>query len=168
MKILIVYSSLTGNTKKLAMGLYEGLKDHYDISISNIKEKPDGQGFDLIIPAVWVDKGSADKLSKKLMKSLRGKKVICLGTLGAQPDSEHGQKVGENLPKLLEASNTHLGTFLANGLVDPKLTGRIKFLPLPKTIKDKMYESSITSRPTNDTDVANCVEYVENILKSLD
>lgn len=167
MKILIVYSSLTGNTEKLATGLYESLKNSYELSIANIKEKPDAEGFDIVMPAFWVDKGTADKLSKKFIKNLRNKKVIYLGTLGAQPESEHGQKVRKNVPELLDSSNTHLGTFLANGLVDSKLTARIKFLPLPKSIKDKMYESSITSRATNDTDVANCVDYVKNILESL-
>lgn len=167
MKILIVYSSRTGNTKKLAGGLYDILKDSYDIILKNIKDKPDFENYDIIIPAFWVDKGTADGLSKKFIKHLKDKKIIYIGTIGANPDSEHGQKVTENLPKLLHTSNTHLGTFLANGLVDPKLTARIKFIPLPKKIKDQMYEASVNSRATNDEDIANCTEYVEGIIKAL-
>lgn len=164
MKVLIVYSSLTGNTKKLATGVYDALKDDYEVSLANVKEKPSTEDFDIIMPAFWVDRGGADKQSQKFIKALRNKKIIYLGTLGAQPESEHGQKVCKNVPELLDSSNTHLGTFLANGLVDPKMIARIKFIPLPKTIKDKMYQSSITSRATNDTDVENCVAYVKNIL----
>ncbi len=166
MKILIAYSSNTGNTKKLATGLYEALKTNYDIDIADIKEKPSTEGFDLVMPAFWVDKGTTDNSSKKFIKTLRNKKIIYLGTLGAKPESEHGQKVRNNIPKLLDSSNELLGIFLANGLVNPKLTARIKFLPLPKGIKDKMYESSINSRATNDEDVSDCVEYVRNILEN--
>ena len=38
MKALIIYSSKTGNTKKVAYGIYENLKDSYDLSIKDMDE----------------------------------------------------------------------------------------------------------------------------------
>ncbi len=167
LKILITYSSKTGNTKRLAEGVYEGLKDKYDMTIVDMATKPSVEDFDLIMPAYWVDKGTANKISQKFIQKIENKKVLFLATLGADPEGEHGQKVRNRAPELLKPSNEYLGLFLARGKVDPKLTARIKFLPMPKKLKDQMYESSINSRETNETDIANGIEFVDGVLKSL-
>ncbi len=166
MKILIAYSSLTGNTKFLCEGVYDGIKDKYDVEICTVKEakKMDLSSFDTMMVGYWVDKGTANKEAMKFIKTLANKRVVFLATLGAAPDSEHGQKVTSRMPELVDESSEFLGGFLARGKVDEKLIKRLKFLPLPKKIRDQMYDASIHSRPTNEEDVANAIAYVEGIL----
>ncbi len=164
MKTLIAYSSVTGNTKKLCEGVYNNLKEDLDITISTVKEMPSAEDFDTVIIGFWVDKGTANKEAKKVIKNIKNKKVILLGTLGAAPDSPHGQKVLKNVAELPDSSNEYLGAFICRGKVDEKLTNRIKFLPLPKKIKDQMYESSINSRETNEDDIANGTAFVKPLL----
>ncbi len=165
MKILIVYSSKTGNTKKLCEGVYDGIKNDYDVDIVELGKDTLIEGYDLVIDGFWVDRGTANSKSKKFIKSIRNKNVLLLGTLGAAPDSEHGKKCVKKVAELVDDSNDYLGVFLARGKVDPKLTSRIKLLPLPKEIKDKMYEASINSRETNADDIANAISFVKSKIK---
>lgn len=46
MKSLVVYSSRTGTTKKLAEAVYESLDE--DKVVHNMEESPDPSGFDLV------------------------------------------------------------------------------------------------------------------------
>lgn len=164
MKILLAYSSLTGNTKKLCDGVYDGLKHKYDIDICKVKEVSDISGYDTIMAGYWVDKGTANKEAKKFIKGIKNKKVVLLGTLGAAPDSEHGMKVMKNVAKLVDESNEYYNSFLCRGKVSEKLTKRVKFLPLPKSIRDQMYEASINSHEPREQDIKNAINFVDNIL----
>ncbi len=164
MKILMFYSSKTGNTEKLCLGVADALKAEHDIDVKKAKEKFDSEDYDLVIAGFWVDKGTANREALKKIKKIKNKKLLFLGTMGAAPDSDHGRDVVENVAKLVDESNQYLGVFLARGLVAEKLIKRMKMLPLPKHIVEAMYEASITSRPTNDQDVADAVEFVQSKL----
>ncbi len=165
MKVLLAYSSRTGNTEKLCKGVANAIGDQFDIDLMTVKEIDNFDDYDVIIIGFWVDKGSANKEAKKQIVKLKDKRVILLGTIGAAPDSEHGQKVYKTVNQLVDPSNDYLGSFLARGKVDPRLAKSIKFLPLPSGIKDQMAEASATSRATNEQDIANAVEFVKSVLK---
>ena len=61
----IVFSSLTGNTKKLAEAIYEVLPkdkcDHFGETGSQVP------GSDLLYIGFWTDKGNADKKTLELL-----------------------------------------------------------------------------------------------------
>ncbi len=164
MKALLAYSSRTGNTEKLCKGVAEAIGEQVDVDLMTVKEITSFDNYDVIIIGFWVDKGSANREAKKQITKLKNKRVLLLGTIGAAPDSEHGQKVFKTVNKLVDPSNDYLGVFLARGKVDPKLASRIKFLPLPSGIKKQMEEASATSRATNEQDIANAVEFVRSVL----
>ncbi|WP_300675091.1 flavodoxin family protein [Desulfoluna sp.] len=118
MKSLVVYSSLTGNTRKVAEAIYNALPEPKEIHPSD--EAPSPEDFDFIATGFWVDKGTADAKSRQFMETLSGKKVGLFGTLGAYPDSDHGRQCITRVSELL-AGNQLCGTFLCQGKVDPKL-----------------------------------------------
>ncbi len=64
MKILLTYSSKTGNTRKVAEGIYEILPE--GSLITPIEENINPNEFDLILVGFWVDKGMADEKAKKI------------------------------------------------------------------------------------------------------
>ena len=70
----IVFSSLTGNTKKLAEAIYEVLPkdkcDHFGETGSQVP------GSDLLYIGFWTDKGNADKKTLELLSKLKGKKIF--------------------------------------------------------------------------------------------
>ena len=96
--ILVAYSSKTGNTKKLAEGILDGIKkmeggvvDTADIvDIKDIKDISEIDKYDTVIAGYWVDKGGANEEAAVFLKKITGKKVGIFATLAYWPDSEHG------------------------------------------------------------------------------
>ena len=78
----IVFSSSTGNTKKLADAVYEILpKDKCDYFGENDSKIPPS---DLLYIGFWTDKGSADTKTLELLAKLKNKKIfLCLERLGS-------------------------------------------------------------------------------------
>ncbi|PIE98105.1 MAG: flavodoxin [Treponema sp.] len=164
MKTLLAYSSKTGNTKKFCEAVFNNIKDNADIEIYTVKQAPAIDEYDLVIVGYWVDKGTANTEARKFIESIKNKKVALLGTLGAAPDSEHGKKTIVKVGKLVDSSNEFLGIRLARGKVTEKLTKAIKLLPLPKHIKEQMYESSVNSREPNEEEISNATEFIKTAL----
>ncbi|WP_371377771.1 flavodoxin family protein [Sporomusa aerivorans] len=127
MKTLIVYSSLTGNTKKVAEAVQEVFGEAAELF--PVEEKPPADGYDLVAVGFWVDRGTADKKAQDYITGLRNKKVALFATLGAYPDSEHAQKSMANAVALIDDSNQFIGSFICQGKVDPKLVEQFKNLP---------------------------------------
>ncbi len=167
MKILIAYSTRTGNTEKLCTGVYEGIKDEHDVTLCNVKACKDYDSYDLVVFGYWVDRGTANKEARKKIESIRGKNVALLGTIGAAPDSEHGKKVYSRVPQLVDDSNRFLGAFMTRGKIDPKLQSKIKFLPLPGSIRKQMEEACIGTREPNETDIANAISFLKGAIAEL-
>ena len=118
MRSLVVYSSLTGNTKQIAEAIFNALPEPKEIH--PVQEAPDPEPFDFIAAGFWVDKGTADAKSRAYMEGLSGKRVGLFGTLGAYPDSGHGKACITRVNALLDGNQLY-GTFLCQGKVDPKL-----------------------------------------------
>ncbi|SMC39070.1 outer membrane receptor for ferrienterochelin and colicins [Desulfocicer vacuolatum DSM 3385] len=118
MKSLVVYSSKTGNTKKVAQAVFDTLPEPKEIH--PMENAPRVDGFDFLALGFWVDKGTADLKAQKFFKKIKGKQIGLFGTLGAYPDSDHA---GESMKKTkaLLAGNEILGTFMCQGKVDPSL-----------------------------------------------
>lgn len=67
MKSLVVYSSQSGNTKKLAPAVYEFIADPKDMSAAG--EAPDPAGYDLIALDFWLQGGKPDFKSEAYIGS---------------------------------------------------------------------------------------------------
>ncbi|CQR72754.1 flavodoxin [Sporomusa ovata DSM 2662] len=127
MKTLIVYSSLTGNTRKVAEAVQEVFgKEAY---IFPVEEKPPADGYDLVAVGFWVDRGTADKKAQEYITGLCNQKVALFATLGAYPDSEHARQSMANAVALIDDSNQFIGSFICQGKIDPKLVEQFKKLP---------------------------------------
>lgn len=165
MKTIIIYSSKTGNTKNVAEAIYAGLNSKYDLELvdmNEIKDIAELNKYDNILFGFWVDRGSANQAAKKMINKIRNKRVGLFCTMGANPDSKHGNDVYKNITaKLLHPSNTLIGVGIYNGLVDMGLLNKLKEKPplfLPKNILNKMIEAGQNSREPNDADFKNAVE----------
>ncbi|KPU44424.1 flavodoxin [Oxobacter pfennigii] len=127
MKTMIVYSSKTGNTKKVAEAILEVMPE--GTFIHSVSEQPALEDCDLVILGCWIDKGNADAAMKEYIQGVKDKKVALFATLGAYPDSPHAGKVIERLKQLVDASNEYLGDFICQGKIDPALTERVRQYP---------------------------------------
>lgn len=169
MKGIIIYSSKTDNTKRMAEKIYEALKDEYEMTIKNIRDSPDIESYDFVLLGGWVDRGTLEAKSLKYLENIKNKKLGLFATLGAMPDSEHGRKVIKNLEGLLIGKES-LGQYICPGLVDPKMIEKLKGIKgviVPKKIKEKMITTSLKSRKATEEEIEEAAKYFKQNIKCL-
>ena len=122
MKGIIIYSSKTGNTKRLAEYLYHAFEGRHELTLCSIDDYKQykKENFDFALVGGWVHRAMPDKKVQKLLKKAAFPKLGLFVTLAAPPESDHGQEVRENLKRLLEGQDS-LGYALLPGPVDPKV-----------------------------------------------
>lgn len=80
MKAMVVYSSRTGNTKKVANGIFAGIPgDSKDIQSLEEYEGKDAETF---FVGFWTDKGTCDMTVIDFLSGLRGKRLPSLVPAG--------------------------------------------------------------------------------------
>lgn len=120
MKLLITYSSKTGNTKRLAEGIYKNIQLG-NVDLKAISEVEDLNAYDTLLVGYWVDKGGPNDEAAEFMKGIEGKRVGIFATLGAYPDSQHGWDSLLRGEDLVKEKNTILGKYICQGAVDERL-----------------------------------------------
>ncbi len=124
---LIVYSSKTGNTEKVAKALYAAAEERCDIvSVQNAVAL---DGYKVIFAGYWVDKGEPDQAMQEFLQKLSDKKLVLFQTLGAEAYSEHGISSFANAGKYLSTGCKVLGTLSIRGAIDPKLIAGMMKMP---------------------------------------
>ena len=112
-KYAIVFSSLTGNTKKLAD------------TIRAVLPKEDCEYFgapkaeelhsEMLYIGFWTDKGKADADTLDFLKQLRSKRVFLFGTAGFGGSAPYFEKILAATRQALDGSNTVIGSFMCQG-----------------------------------------------------
>ncbi len=159
----VIYSTLTGNAKKIADAVYGNIPDC--TRPQNIMHVDDRflEVHDVFVLCYWCNRGTADPLTMGLLKVLKGKKVIMLGTLGAYPDSPHGQSLRSRIKEIAEANNTLLGNFICQGKIDPARTERRLKIPAgqPHHLDEEGYRRHLESRKHPDeSDIKRALDTV--------
>ena len=129
MKSLIIYSSQTENTKKLANVIYENLEGEKDIF--SIDEAQSLEGYDRLFIGFWFQAGKPDpKTLEFLEKADKGFKVFLFATHGAAKGSDHVENAVNYARNLLK--NAYItGVFTCQGEVNPKVLEKVKQKPEP-------------------------------------
>lgn len=127
MKLLITYSSKTGNTKKLAEGIYKYM-EMADCDLKPISEVENIEDYDTILVGYWVDKGGPNTEAAEFLKTIKNKKVGIFATLGAYPDSQHGWDSLLNGEKLVKEENEVIGKYICQGKLSDKIISFFKTL----------------------------------------
>lgn len=134
MKALVVYSSQTGNTRKLAQAAYDCLTCEKEIH--PLKDAPDPRGFGLVVTGFWLKAGKPDPESMEYLKRIEQADVFLMATHGAAADSDHARKALD-FAKSLVASGRIRGTFNCPGEVEPAHLAKARAKdPQPPWIKD--------------------------------
>jgi flavodoxin I len=129
MKSLVVYSSQTENTKKLADVIYENLDGEKDIFA--VEKTPSAKEYDLIAVGFWLMAGKPDPKSAEFLKTLgKDDKVFLFATHGAKKGSDHVKNAVEHAIGLTNNA-TIAGSFTCQGEVNPKVLDKVKQKPEP-------------------------------------
>lgn len=126
MKVTFIYSSRSGNTKKLAEGLYNLC--NIDKEIYNIDEYKENES-DIYVVCCWIDKANPDNKSMDIVELLNNKKIYILATLGASPKSQHGQDCINNIKNIYIKGNI-IGIDLVQGAISDEMIQMFKKLPV--------------------------------------
>ena len=120
MKSIVIYSSLTGNTKKVGEAIAAALPEGTPaIPVQQVPaDLPD---YECVFLGFWVDRGQADKDAADLLPKLRNKHVALFATLGADPHSPHAAESLMKAAELLPEGKKPAGQFICQGAVDPKV-----------------------------------------------
>lgn len=120
-RCLLVYSSVTGNTRQVAEAVRSVLPP--GTVCLPVREAPPAEAFDFVVLGFWVHRGGPDPASVRYMETVRGRDVAFFGTLAAYPESGHARAVLERAERLL-AGNRILGSFLCQGKLAPERLAR--------------------------------------------
>lgn len=171
MNCQIIYSTLTGNALKLATAAARAVGG--TVSPRNLQTVTAEElaGADVLVCCYWCNRGTADPLTVSLIKRLQGKRMIMLGTLGAYPDSPHGQQLLQRVRALVEQENFLLENFICQGKIDPARTERRLLIPKgePHHLDEAGYQRHLESRNHPDeTDLLRVKRAVQAGLRKLD
>ena len=135
----IVFSSSTGNTKKLADAVYEILpKDKCDYFGENDSKIPPS---DLLYIGFWTDKGSADTKTLELLAKLKNKKIFLFGTAGFGGSDVYFEKILGQVKQSIDSSNAVIGEYMCQGKMPQSVKDRylkMKKSPVPIPNVDQM------------------------------
>ncbi|MBC2851539.1 flavodoxin [Cetobacterium sp. 8H] len=164
MKILITYSSKTGNTEKVAKAIFEEIPSADFLPISEVKSLD----YDLIIIGGWIDRATFDNNALVFSKNIMKKNVAYFFTLGAYPNSAHALDCVKNIDALFnENENIITGKYFCQGAIDPKLISWLSTLPsdhkmAPSDERRQRWEDA-KSHP-NSEDLERAKEFAKSIL----
>ena len=118
----IVYSSSTGNTKKLADTIYAVLPkencDYFGVP------KEGGLYSEMLYIGFWTDKGNADKSTLTLLSTLKNKKIFLFGTAGFGGSEAYFQKILDHIKQSVDPSNTVVGEYMCQGKMPQSVRNR--------------------------------------------
>ncbi len=128
MKSLVVYSSQTGNTRKLAETVFELLPR--EKALYPVDEAPDPSGYDFIAVGFWLMSGKPDPKSTEYLGKIGKKPLFLFATHGARVGSDHANH-GMQLAKSLASESDIRGTYSCQGEVNPKILEKVSKKPEP-------------------------------------
>lgn len=163
MKILIFISSLTGNTKKVALHVAENLKTAgHDIIIEETHpflkrqvscRETELPSSDLILVCFWCRRGSMDDDSLHLLSLFKNQTIGVLGTMGGDPLRPYGERVRKNAVAAVSEKNKLAGVFVCQGKIQESRTEKRRNLPKDHIhyLDDESYARHLASRSHPDT-----------------
>lgn len=121
MKVQIIYSSLSGRTKKLAEAIGQEIQKKQECSLHDLKDGTPVLDGDVILLGYWVDKGGPNKEMKQFMDTVEGKAVGVFCTLGAYADSAHAVQSIQAGVDCVKEKNTVIGSYICNGALSKQI-----------------------------------------------
>lgn len=140
MKVLVVWSSVTGNTEKIARAAARGCPG---AQVCAVDKAPDPAGFGPVFLAFWCDKGEIDANSLAYLDRIRDAAkakgapidVAFFGTMGGEPESERARQWLQRKVAEQAAAGEFIrpiGARLWQGRIDPQVVERMKrMMPMP-------------------------------------
>lgn len=162
----IYYSSVTGNTKKLANYIRKSLKrqGHTVSFVNSTRCKQEIELSEVLILAFWCRRSSMDDSSLRILAQCKGRKILAIGTMGGNVDGDYGRRVEENVRNVINQENECVGVCLCKGAIDLHRMKRRMLLPEdhPRHVNEAKYQKSLlTQGHPNEADLDKVDSFVK-------
>ena len=164
MKNLIVCSSKTGNTNKIAEAIFDILPEPKELF--SVEDAPSPDLYDFIAVGFWVNRGMADEKAQEYMKKIKGKKVGIFATLGAYPNSAHARDVLNWARQILDGNDV-LGEFICQGKIDPDILDKMPKDGVHAMTPERKIRIEEAKKHPNETDCLYAQEAFREIMKNM-
>ena len=125
MKVAIIYSSITGNTKLLDETIKNEIKEEIVYFGKPINEEIDA---DIYFIGSWTNKGDASNDIINFLKKLKNKKIAYFATTGYGGSTTYYDTLFSRVKQYIDSSDTILGSLYCQGKMP------IQINPLPQKI----------------------------------
>lgn len=165
MKIAVVCSSKTGNTRMVA----HALADAFDAPLFTPQNAPQNLAdFDTLLLGFWCDKGRAPEDMENFVQKIHGKRLGFFATLGGDSESERAKEwFAKTIDELLNAGkeNSLLASFLCRGRIDSEIYQMmIQMMGGAETDEQKARWQQSKTHPDRE-DLINAVDVFSKVLK---
>ncbi len=171
MNIQIYYSSLTGNTKKVASHLADALQEEgHAVQFFNTRTRLEADllpAADLILICFWCRRSSMDYDSLKLLSLYRDQPIAAVGTIGGDLQGSYGQRVRDKVEQAVSEQNRCKGVFLCQGKIPLAKTEARRKLPKddPHYLDDEAYARRLAALTHPDEeDLRQALNFVHTVL----
>ena len=145
MKAMVVYSSRTGNTKKVANGIFAGIPGESK-DIRSLEEY-DGRDADVFFVGFWTDKG----------------------TCGMGKDSEYMERIGKHVKVWIPEDCTYLGFYMCQGKMPMDVRRRYETMEKngvePEKVKMLLANFDEALLHPDDRDVQNAAAFAKRMME---
>ncbi len=173
MKILIVYESMTGNTKDVAVAIFDALKFDYDVEVLNVVDalEKDSRDADLYFLGSWVNRGSSGNLINQFAETLKNKNVAIFGTAGFGESEEYFKSLTERFVANIDKSNTFYKSFFCQGrmreIVRDRYLDLLKEHPDDKSLEVKIENFDQAKQHPNIDDLSLAQKFALEVVKKI-
>lgn len=113
MQAMVVYSSETGNTQKIAAAIFAAIPGESK-DMQHVREYQ-GKDADTYFVGFWTDKGDCDTQVANLLSGLHGKRIALFGTCGMGRDSAYYDQIVRQVKSWIAPDNVYEGAFICQG-----------------------------------------------------
>ncbi|MDO5516672.1 MAG: flavodoxin family protein [Clostridium sp.] len=157
MKYSIVYSSLTGNTKKLAESIKNKIGECYFG-----KSSDEALEADIIFIGFWAIGNSCGEDIKTFIEKLSDKKIFIFGTCGYNNTKEYFDGILDKVKSLIPESNTIVGSYMCQGKVSQAKQDNIKETKPEKYQEMKAKLEEAENHP-NEDDIKGLISEIDKL-----
>lgn len=166
MKHIILYDSLTGNTKELADCIKQELKEAYDEKIDNetLENIPNGDIYYIGTPII---KGTCTDKIQKILEKLEKKKIFLFVTAGFGGSVDYFASLEKRIKSYIPKSSKVIGTFFCQGKMPDQAKEKyiklIKEHPEDKKLKVSLQNFEEAKNHPNNKDKENLIKKIKEI-----
>lgn len=174
MDILIIYESMTSNTKQIAEAIKDVLKSDHKVKCFNVADILEDElevNADLYFLGSWTNKGSCGNLMAEFAKTLKNQNLALFQTAGFGGSKDYYANLEKRFASNIDDSNNIIDSFYCQGKMQDRFKDHyvkmLKLHPDDKDLKVSIDNFDHAKIHPNRKDLINAKEFALNVIKKI-